>query len=309
LIDNGSHDESVKRLEKIITKNDVWIKKDKNYGFAGGVNIGIRYALEHKFDAVALLNNDAQVEPDWLENLVKAMHKTKASIATGLLLSADGKTIDDAGDQYTTWGVPLLVGEHKPAAEAPESSFVFGSTGGATLYKTALFKEVGLFDEVFFAYNEDVDMDWRAQLAGHKIWYEKSAVAYHKHSATSKKMPGFTVYQIFKNLPLVLWKNVPRGMFHSTAWRLFLAEFLLFGHKILDGDGWYALKGIIKSWTLLPHALRERKKIQKSKVVSNDYLRSIIYHGLPMKSVQRLRRFFGLKPKKSDSDFSSSLEK
>jgi GT2 family glycosyltransferase len=296
LIDNGSHDKSVEKLEKVITKNDIWIKKDKNYGFAGGVNIGIRYALEHKFDAVALLNNDAQIEPDWLENLVGAMNKTKASIVTGLLLSADGKTIDDAGDQYTTWGVPLLRDEHKPAKEASESGFFFGSTGGATLYKAELFKDIGLFDEVFFAYNEDVDMDWRAQLARHKDWYDKSAVAYHKNSATSKKMPGFTVYQIFKNLPLLLWKNLPKGMLYSTAWRLFIAQFLLFGHKILTGDGWSALKGIAKSWTLLPHALRERKKIQATKTVSNEYLKSLIHDGLPIKSIQRLRRFFGLKP-------------
>ncbi|MDR3125887.1 MAG: glycosyltransferase family 2 protein [Candidatus Nomurabacteria bacterium] len=298
LIDNGSHDESVEKLDKVVKSGDVWLKKTKNHGFAGGVNIGIRHAIKNGFDAVALLNNDAQVEPDWLENLVTAMQKTKAAIVTGLLLSADGKTIDDAGDQYTTWGVPLLRAEHKPAAEAPESGYVFGSTGGATLYKTALFKDIGLFDEVFFAYNEDVDIDWRAQLAGYKIWYEKSAVAYHKHSATSQKMPGFTVYQIFKNLPLVLWKNLPRGMFLATAWRLFVAELLLFGHKILSGDGWPALKGIIKSWTLLPHALRERRRIQATKTVSNDYLKSLIYDGLPMKSVQRLRRFFGLKPKK-----------
>jgi GT2 family glycosyltransferase len=298
LIDNGSKDQSVKELAKFKDKKIVFDKQPVNTGFAGGVNIGIKYALEHDFDAVALLNNDAQVEPDWLANLVKAMHKTKASIVTGLLLSADGKTIDDAGDQYTTWGVPLLRDEHKPASEAPESDFVFGSTGGATLYKTELFKDIGLFDEVFFAYNEDVDIDWRAQLAGHTIWYEKSAVAYHKHSATSSKMPGFTVYQIFKNLPLVLWKNVPRGMFWATAWRLFVAEFLLFGHKILSGDGWPALKGIVKSWTLFPYAMRSRRQIQATKTVSNQYLKSLIYDGLPIKSLQRLRRFFGLKPKK-----------
>ena len=298
LIDNGSKDESVKELSKVDNKKLTFIKESINHGFSGGVNIGIKIAIEEEYDAVALLNNDAQVEPDWLGKLVDAMNKTKASIATGLLLSADGKKIDDAGDVYTTWGVPLLRNEHEPTKNAPKSGFVFGSTGGATLYKTKLFEEIGLFDEKFFAYNEDVDINWRAQLAGHKVWYEKSAVAYHKHSATSSKMPGFTTYQIFKNLPLVLWKNVPQGMFLGTAFRLFLAKFLLFGHKILSGEGWPALKGVLKSWVLFPYAMRERRKIQRTKVVSNDYLRSIIFKGLPMKSVQRLRKFFGLKPKK-----------
>jgi GT2 family glycosyltransferase len=298
LIDNGSQNESVEKLEKALKKDEVFIKLTKNRGFAGGVNVGIKHAIAEGFDAVVLLNNDAQVEPDWLKNLVGAMKKSKTSIVTGLFLSADGEKIDDAGDVYTTWGVPLLRNEHEPTKNAPDSGYVFGSTGGAVLYDINLFKEIGLFDEKFFAYNEDVDIDWRAQLAGYKVWYEKSAVAYHKHSATSTKMPGFTTYQIFKNLPLVLWKNVPRGMFYGTAWRLFVAEFLLFGHKILNGEGWPALKGIVKSWTLLPHALSERRRIQKTKVVSNEYLNSIIFDGLPMKSVQRLRKFFGLKPKK-----------
>jgi GT2 family glycosyltransferase len=294
LIDNGSKDESVKELE---SQKVTFIREPVNHGFAGGVNIGINWAIKGKFDAVVLLNNDAQIKPDWLEKLVGAMNKTKASIVTGLLLSSDGQKIDDAGDQYTTWGVPLLRNEHEPAENAPESGYVFGSTGGATLYKTSLFKEIGLFVEKFFAYDEDVDIDWRAQLAGHKVWYEKSAVAYHEHSATSSKMPGFTTYQLFKNMPLLLWKNVPRGMYRSTSWRLFVAEFLFLGHKTLNGEFWPAVKGIFKSWTLFPYAMHERKRIQKTKVVSNEYLKSIIFDGLPMKSVQRLRKFFGLKPK------------
>lgn len=298
LINNGSKDESVEKLDKFKDKKITFHKEPINHGFAGGVNIGIKWAIKNDFDRVALLNNDAQVEPDWLEKLISSMKKTKASVVTGLLLSADGKKIDDAGDVYTTWGVPLLRNEHEPAKNAPESGFIFGATGGAVLFNINLFKEIGLFDEKFFAYNEDVDISWRTQLSGHKIWYEKSAVAYHKHSATSKKMPGFTTHQVFKNLPLVLWKNVPKGMFLSTAFKLFLAEFLLLGHKILNGEARPAFKGIFKSWSLLPYALKERKRIQKTKTVTNEYLKSIIYKGLPMKSVQRLRNFFGLKPKK-----------
>ena len=291
LVENGSGDESAKKLQPIARSNDriIWQVNDENLGFTGGVNQGIRYAMNNDFDAVALLNNDAKTDKDWLRNLVMATKKTRASIVTGLLLSEDGKTIDDAGDFYTMWGVPELRAEGQPVDDAPESGFAFGATGGATLYKTDLFREIGLFDEKFFAYDEDVDISWRAQLAGHKVYYEKSAIAYHKHSATSKKMPGFTTTQVFKNLPMVLWKNVPTRLFWSIGWRFFLSYHMFFGYKILRGEFIPAFKGICNGIALIPHSLRERRQIQKNRRVDTKYLKSIILPGLPRKSVQRIK--------------------
>ena len=212
LIDNGSGDESVKELKNLKDDRLHLHLEEKNTGFTGGVNIGIKWAIENDFEAVALLNNDAVANPDWLENLVEPLRNGGISAVTSLMLDKTGKLIDDAGDIYSTWGIPSLRAEDEPKENAPESGFVFGGTGGATLYRTEVFKDIGLFDEDFFAYNEDVDIDWRMQLAGYKIWYEKSAVVLHKHSATSSKIPGFTINQVFKNLPQVFWKNVPFPM-------------------------------------------------------------------------------------------------
>ena len=292
LIENGSKDESAAELSKLKDSKLTYIEEPVNTGFTGGVNIGINWAMEHDYDMVALLNNDAHAEPDWLENLAGAMEKTGASVVTGLLLTSDGKRIDDAGDSYSTWGIPTLVAEHKPASEAPESGFVFGATGGATLYKVSLFEEIGLFDDVYFAYNEDIDIDWRTQLAGHTIYYEKSAVAYHKHSATSKKMPGFTTTQVFRNLPIVLIKNVPFPMNISFGIKFVFIYWAFILYKVLRGEGKAAFKGAFKSLSLWPHAFRERRRIQKSKTVSNAYIRSILFKGLPLRSVKRMKHFF-----------------
>jgi GT2 family glycosyltransferase len=291
LIENGSGDSSDKKLAPIAQKNKqiIYQKNAKNLGFTGGVNQGISYAIDNTFDAVALLNNDAKTDKNWLKNLVGAMKKTDASIVTGLLLSSDGQTIDDAGDFYTMWGVPALRAENEPAENAPESGFVFGATGGATLYKTDLFREIGLFDDVFFAYNEDVDIDWRAQLAGHTVYYEKSAVAYHKHSATSKKIPGFTTTQVFQNLPIVFWKNVPARLLWPIGWRFFIAYSLFYWFKVSQGGFVPATKGFFRSVKLCPHALRQRKSIQKNKKVDAKYLREIIWPKLPFKNIQRLK--------------------
>ncbi len=292
LIENGSGDQSARELSKLKDPKLTYIEESINHGFTGGVNLGIQWAMEHDYDMVALLNNDAHAEPDWLENLAGAMKKTKASVVTGLLLTSDGKRIDDAGDSYSTWGIPTLVAEHQPASDAPKSGSVFGATGGATLYKLSLLKEIGLFDNVYFAYNEDIDMDWRTQLAGHKIYYEKSAVAYHKHSATSKKMPGFTTTQVFRNLPVVLIKNVPFPMSIPIGIKFVFIYWAFVFYKVLRGEGKAAFKGVFKSVTLWSHAFKERRHVQKSKVVSNSYIRSILYRGLPLRSVKRLKHFF-----------------
>lgn len=292
LIENGSNDGSAEELSKLKDPKLTYIEEPVNTGFTGGVNIGIQWAMDNNYECVALFNNDAFAEPDWLENLVSAMSRTKAAVVTGLLLSTDGEHIDDAGDDYSTWGIPSLRVERRPIGEAPESGFVFGATGGATLYKTELFKEIGKFDDVFFAYNEDVDIDWRTQLAGHKIYYEKSAVAYHKHSATSKKMPGFTTTQVFKNLPVVFIKNVPFPMVIPMGIKFVFIYWAFVVFKLLRGEGKATFKGVFKSVTLWPHAFRERRKIQKSKVASNAYIKSILLRQLPLRSVRRMKYFF-----------------
>lgn len=296
LIDNGSGDDSVKELSKIKMKNLHFHQEPKNTGFTGGVNIGIKWAMKHEFDAVALLNNDANAEPGWLEKLASGFnHSEEIGAVTSLMLDTTGKFIDDAGDDYSTWGIPSLRAEKLPKKDAPESGLVFGGTGGATLYKIEVFKKIGLFDEDFFAYSEDVDIDWRMQLAGYKVWYEKSAVVLHKHSATSSKIPGFTVRQVFKNLPQVFWKNVPSPMIF-WMWPKFALIYTAFiFYQIPKGSLKFASKGFWQSLLLTPRAFAKRRRIQKSRVVSNKYISSILLHQLPLKQANRIKKMLGMK--------------
>lgn len=293
LIDNGSHDESLKKLVKFEdNENITYIKHPKNLGFAGGVNVGIRHAIEHKYEYVALLNNDAVITKDWLSILVNAIKKNNSSVATGLLLSGDGKKIESTGDSYSAWGLPFPRQRDQAVSKADESQFVFGGTAGASVYKTDLFKDIGLFDEKFFAYFEDTDISFRAQLAGHKAYYEKTALAYHDHGTTSSKMPGFTVYQTFKNLPTFFWKDVPSYMLFSTGIRFFACYTLLYIRAILRGQFIIATKGFLRHLTLLPHAFKERRRIQRKRRVSAEYIRSVVYPDLPPNNRKTARRIF-----------------
>lgn len=297
LVENGSHDGSDKKLRELESDRVTVICNARNLGFAGGVNTGIRWAMANSFDSVALFNNDAVADPKWIESLVTAQKEHKAGITTALLLHEDGKTIDSTGEWYSKWGLPFPRNRGEKTSDAPDEGFVFGATGGSSLYSLKMLGEIGLFDEAFFAYYEDIDISFRAQLAGYKVMFTPKAIAYHKQGATSSKMPGFTIYQTFKNLPLLYLKNVPRGLVLSVGVRLWFAYIMMLGNAVAKGSGWCALKGWAWGIFLIPRALLQRIVIQHNKKVSTPYIRSVIWDDLPPKQtgLQKIRRVFHVK--------------
>lgn len=300
VVDNGSIDNSKELLDEYQRKHtdkvDV-VYNPANFGFDGGVNTGIEWALNEDYEYVALFNNDATADKNWLKTLVQAAHPKEVGISTGLLLHEDGKTIDSSGDWYSIWGLSYPRGRGHKTATAPKAGPVFGASGGASLYKTALLRDIGLFDEDFFAYYEDVDISFRAQLAGWKVAYNPNAIAYHKQGATSRKVPGFTVYHTFKNLPMVFLKDVPVGLLLPIGIRFYPAYWLILSHAIIRGNGWPAIKGAAASWFLGFKKLAERQDIQKNKRVSSSYIKSILWNDLPpdQTGLRKLRRFFSRK--------------
>lgn len=294
VIENGSGDDSVERLEHLSEIENVTFHIEPvNLGFAGGVNVGINYAIDHDYPYVALLNNDATLSRDWLEILINTIEKHSVSSAGGLLLNRDGATIDSTGDCLSIWGVPFPRQRDEPTNTAATEGLVFNATAGACVYRTDLFKDIGLFDEKFFAYFEDTDIGIRAQLAGHTSYYQPAAIAYHEHGSTSRKIPGFTVKQTFQNLPIMIIKDIPLQLIPSVWPRFFVLYWLLFLRAIVRGQASYALRGLMGSFMRYPHAFRERSKIQKTRVVSIDYLRSIIHPALPPQNKRTLRKMFG----------------
>lgn len=300
IVDNASHDDSVARFKDYIkrkhAKNIVLIENTKNLGFAGGINTGLRYTIDHSFTFVGVLNPDAVADPHWCKSLLSELKNNKETgIATGLLLHRDGKTIDSSGDFYTTWGLPGPRNRDDIVSKAPkESDYVFGATGGGALYRTSMFNSIDLFDESFFMYYEDVDLSFRAQLAGYKVRFTPKAIAYHKQGASSKKVPGLTIYNTFKNIPLVFIKNAPGRLFWYIGIRFCLMYQLLLISAIRHGNGWPALKGAFASIAKSPAAYKKRWTIQRHRKVNVHYISSIIHKGpLPNQTgLLRFRRLF-----------------
>lgn len=299
VVDNGSIDGSPEMIEQKYPAVEL-IKLPKNRGFAGGVNVGIQRAIDSKAKYVALFNDDAAADKDWLKQLVTTLNENeKVGIATGKFLTADGKKIDSTGDLYTTWGLPYPRGRDEPVSDKyDQDTDVFAATGGASLYRIELLEEIGLFDEDFFAYYEDNDISFRAQLAGWKVRYNPKAIAYHHIGATSGKIKGFTTYQTMKNLPWLYWKNVPKGLRWKVFIRFKIAYMAIWFSAVTKGKGWSATMGFLNMLVLLPKKLMQRHTIQKNRKVTSEYIASILTNDLPpnaykLKNVRtKLRKLF-----------------
>jgi len=286
IVDNGSVDDSRTIIESYAAKDDRVrpIFRDKNYGFTGGVNPGLELAIKEDAEFAAPFNNDAIADKNWLKYLADYLraHPDYGSAACKLL-HADGKTFDSTGDQYTTWGLAYPRGrDEQTSNKYDHDTEIFGASGGASMYRVSMLRQIGVFDQDFFAYYEDIDLSFRAQLAGWKIALVPEAIVYHAEGKTSSAMrSGFTTYQYMKNLPMVLVKDVPSELWWHIAVRFWFSYTLFFGNAVLHGKGWSALKGCLTAWWLLPKKGRERRRIQKSRVVTIDYISSMLTHDLP----------------------------
>lgn len=284
VVENGSKDGSPELIKKKFPSVELLEFKD-NAGFSGGVNRGIKPALEKGYEYIILFNNDAVADKDWVKNLVSAaVNKTDAGIVTGKFMRMDKKHLDSTGEFYSTHAMPFPRGRNRVDTDQyKKGEYVFAGTGGASLYKAALFKEIGIFDEDFFAYFEDIDIAFRAQLAGWKVWYEPSAVAYHHVSATSSKLSGFSRYHSVKNCILTYNKNMPGIYFWRYKLWFFARLARMFFGALRDKQLGAYFKGFLMGVRLMPSTLRKRSAIQKSRKVSPTYLNSILYKGAPPK--------------------------
>jgi GT2 family glycosyltransferase len=290
VVDNGSVDGSVELIEKHYPEV-VLIRHSKNKGFSGGVNTGIIYALRQKAEYVALLNNDAVAEKDWLKYLIKFLdNNPKAGIATSKICDSERSHLDSTGEYYSIWGLPYPRGRSEDYSDKYDKDiWVFAASGGASLYRISMLEHIGLFDEDFFAYYEDVDISLRAKLAGWKVAYVPKAVVYHEIGATSGKIKGFTTYQTLKNLPLLLWKNVPWGLMPKIWPRLVFAYVGLVVSALGRGQFGPVLKGLAMVAVMWPKKLAQRYRIQQKRRVPVAYIDSMIIHDLPPNAA-KLRR-------------------
>ena len=295
VVDNYSTDGSSELIARNYPEVEL-INLTKNTGFTGGVNTGIKMAIDLGLDYVALLNNDAIADKNWLNELItKAENNLEVGIVACKMMRMDKKHLDSTGEFYTMWGLPFPRGRNEiDDNQYDNQNVLFGASGGATLYRISMLKEIGLFDQDFFAYYEDVDLSFRAQLAGWKIAFEPKSIAYHLVGNSSSGLKGFTTYQTFKNLPLIIYKNVPSKLIYKIVPKFMLAYSSFFISALLRRQAFSAFKGFIMSLVLIPKKLIQRHAIQKHRQISDEYLISIIVNSLPpgATKLSKLRKYW-----------------
>ena len=215
VVDNASTDESLDIARSYVGRERyTLIENDRNTGFSYAVNQGIRAA---KGEFVALFNNDAFAEPDWLEQLISAAQQNPRIFAVSSLMIRhfERELADDAGDYVTILGFACKRGDGMKLHRYQKPCRVFSACGGAALYRKSILDEIGLFDEHFFAYYEDVDISWRANSLGYKNVYCPTARCYHICGATTGavRYNPFKSIQSGRNSILLPYKNMPILMF------------------------------------------------------------------------------------------------
>lgn len=216
VVDNASDDGSAEVIAEKFPEVRL-ICLEENTGFCHAVNVGIQNS---ESPYVLLLNNDTKVAPDFVKSLWLAIlegegdpeHKVFA-VSAAMLTWDKPEILDGAGDIYTIFGWALARGKGKPYAQYEKRERVFSACGGAAIYRREVFDEIGLFDENHFAYLEDLDLGWRANLRGYLNLYEPKARVLHYGSASTgtrynawktRRAAANSIYVISKNLPLLL---------------------------------------------------------------------------------------------------------
>ena len=208
LVDDGSTDDTVSLVGKSYPEVR-YIRLDSNRGFAAAVNEGIRHCSG---TYVALLNNDTRVAPEWLRELEKALAaRPSVGFCSSKMLFADRPDIiNSIGIGFTRAGMAMDVGYGQKDGKRFESPRpIFGACAGAAMYRRALFNDVGLFDEDFFMWYEDVDLSFRARLAGYECAYVPTAVVYHVGGGTASSVNKLQLHYSSRNRVLVMVKNLP----------------------------------------------------------------------------------------------------
>lgn len=265
VVDNGSTDGSVEMVAAAFAGVRV-IQNGKNLGFAAANNVGIR-ATDGLF--VATLNNDTEPRADWLERLVEPAlgDDTVGMVASRMLFADRPDMVNSAGIAMDRAGIAWdrMGGEPDRGGDRVEE--VFGPCAGAALYRRAMLDRIGLFDEDFFAYLEDVDLAWRARLAGWKCLYTPAAVVIHAHSATGVEGSPFKSYHLGRNKVWCIVKNYPAPQLYAMLPVMLAYDLAAVGYGIVARRDLAGLKGRFAGLAGLPRQWAKRRTVQRMRRV------------------------------------------
>jgi GT2 family glycosyltransferase len=266
VIDNASSDDSIPYLQQFYPSIKI-ISHQQNFGFAKGYNEGLK---QLKADYFVLLNSDVEVIPAWIEPVIELMESNKQiAICQPKLLQFHQRDHFEyagaAGGWLDCLGYPFAKGRVFDVCEKDEGQYdraepIFWASGAAMFIRAPVYHELGGLDEYFFAHQEEIDLCWRAQLAGHKVYTCPSSVVYHVGGGTLPKGNSRKVYLNFRNNLVMMAKNMKPG---EATWKIivrFALDAVSAVKSLLAGEGTYFIAVIRAHIRFIKWLFAERKK-------------------------------------------------
>jgi GT2 family glycosyltransferase len=276
VVDNGSVDGSGDLVRSKFPEVRL-IELKENLGFSVGNNHGFEAAMG---DYIIFLNNDTVVHPNMLQALHYAIQHDSPNVAawaSKMLRWDDHAIIDNCGCAYSIFGTGVQIGYgNRDESLYDRPALIFGASGGSGCYRRAVLNEIGVFDEDFFYNNEDVDLNFRLQLAGYQCRFVPESIVYHRGSATAIAESDRTIYHILRNKVWVFYKNMPNPLlikylvphiFYNAAWLLIWT---------FRGRGNVALRAYWHAVKQCRSVLRKRRFIQKRRRSDWRYIDNLL---------------------------------
>lgn len=266
VVDNASTDGSIDFIKKYSPGVKV-IQNKENLGYAAGNNVGFEHATG-KY--IAVLNPDTEVDKNWLSELIKPLEQNpKIGLTTSKILIYNSRGIVNAcGNIAHFTGLDFCRGLGESSTNYSKPEFVGAISGCAFLIRRELLHQMGGFDPDFFIYLEDVDMSWRARLAGYSIFFVPTSLVYHKFTL---KLAPWKYFYLERNRYIILLKNCSFKFLVLLGPALLLTEIVTGGYAILNGREFIKNKLRAYWWILRNIDVVYKKRYDSQKNIHTTY--------------------------------------
>lgn len=275
IVDNGSTDGSQAYIREQFPEVRL-IELSENRGFTGACLAGYAAATG---DVAVLLNNDTEADPGWLAAVQAAFaaHPEAGVVASKLLLFDERDRFHAAGDYVRVDGLPGNRGIWQTdTGQYDREEYVFSACGAAAAYRRTMLDEIGFLDDAFYFSCEDVDLGWRANLAGWRVIYVPEAVVYHKLKASGGGGETSSYYD-GRNTLWLIWKNYPGSLLRRNAGSIIKAQLAISRDALRAWRGAAArarLRGQLAGVLGLARMWPARRHIQRNRRIDDDSLTS-----------------------------------
>ncbi len=273
VVDNASTDGTADIVAQEYSQVSL-IRNKKNYGFAGGNNIGMHEAFRNNYDSIVLINDDTKVRDNWLKELVLVANSSESIglVQSKLLFADEAYRVNTVGNPLHFLGFSWSGGYKHLSSEFQSNKSIPIASGASVLIKRSVIEKIGYLDEKLFMYSEDVDYSWRARLAGFDIWLAADSVVFHDHKFS---IGGKKFYYSERNRLVVLLSNYKPLTLLLVLPALLATEFMMLIYAFVSGWGMWKLKSWLGVLTMTFHILKKRIQVKELRKLGDKNILNI----------------------------------